>query len=323
MISTKAWQWLQNPDPLHLSLGTKELPELKEHQVLIENHAVGLNPVDWKLLSGLSDNWEKYQIPGIDGMGVVIDTGKNVNHIRLGTRVAYFADLNRDGSFSQYTIVDAKALLVIPNSLSDLSAAAFPCAGLTAYQAMSKVPFLAGKNVLVNGAGGAVGSLLCQLLVSKGAIVHAVASSHRHDFLRARGVKATYDYHQPHWREELKQAPLYAAFDMVSNQSALFLAPMLEYYGHLVCVQDRVESAPLAAFTTCISLHEVGLGAIYTYGNDYQWNQLVKEGEALLQQISRGELMLPKIKTIAFEEIPTALNLLLQKNEGTKYVAVL
>ncbi|PHM51156.1 alcohol dehydrogenase catalytic domain-containing protein [Xenorhabdus sp. KK7.4] len=323
MITTKAWQWIKNPDPLQLVLGTKILPELKENQVLVKNKCVGINPVDWKLIAGLSSDWKKNQIPGVDGMGIVIDIGKNIKHIRHGARVAYFADLRRDGSFSQYTIVDAKSLLAVPEQLSDLSAAVFPCAALTAYQAMNKVPFLVGKDVLVNGAGGAVGSLLCQLLIQKGAIVHATASSHRHNFLRSMGVNKTYDYHQTNWREKLKKVPLYAAFDMVDSKSALSLASMLEYYGHLVCVQDRVEQAPLEPFTTCISLHEVGLGAIYTHGSEYQWCQLVKEGEALLQQVYRNELILPEIKAINFEEIPETLAQLAQNNNGIKYVACL
>lgn len=327
MIKTEAWQWRRHADPTLLERDDKMLAELGDDQVLIENRAIGLNPVDWKLMAVPPDAWQDMQIPGVDGMGVIAATGKNAAHLRLGTRVAYHTDLRFDGSFARHTIVSARALIVVPDSVSDASAAAFPCPGLTAWQAMRRVPYLEGENVLVSGAGGAVGGILAQLLAQAGAKVYVTASPRHHDALITGGVVRVFDYHDALWQQALSRSlgeqSLYAAFDTVNQQSAISLADLLGYYGHLVCVQDRIEQSPLPAFTTSISLHEIALAAIHPYGSHKQWGELVQAGEEMLKQVSCGQLVLPRIQTVAFNEIPQALEQLMQNNDGTKYVAVI
>src|SRR5690606_32999752 len=189
------------------------------------------------------------------------------SHLRVGTRVAYHTNLRKDGSFSEYALVDARALLPVPDGLSDVAAAAFPCPVLTAWQAVQKLPVIAGKVILVNGAGGAVGSVICQLLAQRGAKVYATASPRHHAFLAQAGVVQAVDYRQEHWVERFAGMQFYAAFDTVSGDSAQQLAAMLEYYGHLVCIQDRLNASPVAPFSTCISLHEIALAAQHSYGS--------------------------------------------------------
>lgn len=327
MIETEAWLWKQHAEPHLLEYRNKALPELNDDQVLIENRAVGLNPVDWKLMAGLSDAWQEGQIPGVDGMGIIAAVGKNAGHLRPGTRVTYHTDLRFDGSFARHTIVSAKALIAVPDSVSDVSAAALPCPGLTAWQAHQKLPAPLGENVLVSGAGGAAGGILTQLLVQSGARVYATASPKHHDDLLTRGVVRAFDYHDERWPQTLQQIlgkqSLYAAFDTVNQRSAEALSGLLGYYGHLVCLQDRLEQAPLPAFTSSISLHEIALAAIHSYGSNKQWGELVQAGEEMLRQIARRQLILPRIQTVTFKEIPQALEQLKQRNDGTKYVAVI
>lgn len=327
MIKTEAWLWKNHASPLLLERQEKVLPEPGDNQVLIENRAIGLNPVDWKLMSGLSAAWRPDQVPGVDGMGIISAVGRNVTHLRPGSRVMYHTDLRFDGSFARHTLVSADAPIAVPDLISDASAAALPCPGLTAWQAAHKVPDLAGEHVLVSGAGGAAGGLLTQLLIQAGAHVYVTASAIHHDRLRARGVIHAFDYRNASWQQALKEVlggkPLYAAFDTVNQQSALSLAGLLGYYGHLVCIQDRIETAPLPAFTTSISLHEVALAAIHPYGTPAQWGKLRQGGEMMLQQMGRGELTLPSIQHIAFNDIPRSLEALKQNNDGIKYVAVL
>ncbi len=69
MIKTDAWLWKKHASPLLLERHEKTLVTPADDQVLIENRAIGLNPVDWKLMAGLSDAWQEDQIPGVDGMG--------------------------------------------------------------------------------------------------------------------------------------------------------------------------------------------------------------------------------------------------------------
>jgi NADPH:quinone reductase-like Zn-dependent oxidoreductase len=324
---TQAWHWQNSQQPQDLVLKDCLIPVLQDDQVLIENRAIGLNPVDWKLMAGFGDHWQFDQIPGVDGMGVIVAVGKNVQHLRIGARCAYHTDLRFNGSFSQHTIVSAKALIAVPDQVSDEMAAAFPCPGLTAWQAFEKTPPVQAEHVLVNGAGGAVGRILTQLLINAGAKVYATASVKHHQDLIHRGVVKAYDYHDQDWRQQLEadlgSQRFYAVYDMVNGESARSLADLLGYYGHLISVQDRVDQAPLAAFSTSISLHEIALAAIHRFGSDQQWAKLMRAGEQLLAQIARQQLSLTPIKLIEFAEIPQMLEQLKQQNDGTKYVVKL
>lgn len=309
--TTMAWCWQQKGEPDTLIKSLVMLPTLQADDVLIENRVIALNPVDWKLISWGHQAWAKGHIPGVDGMGIVVAVGEHVKHIKIGARVCYHTNLQKQGSFSQHTIVSARAILAVPDNLSDEAAAAFPCPGLTAWQAMKKVPDLEGKDVLVSGAGGSVGYYLTQLLIDRGVRVYATASPKHHNLLLQRGVMQVFDYHDIHWHNKLQatlcQRPLYAAFDMVSGIHAVKLAPLLGYYGHLVCVQDRIEQAPLNAFSTSISLHEVALGAIHQFGSDLQWSELIQAGEKLLQMITCGQIKQHEFEVGQFDELPQKL----------------
>lgn len=312
--------WLLNQQQIRL--GRKTRPSPTGATVLVKNRAIGLNPVDWKLIDGRLGHFDTDTIPGVDGMGVIAAVGDAASHLRVGTRVAYHTDLRKDGSFSEYTLVDARALLPVPDGLSDVAAAAFPCPVLTAWQALQKLPAIAGKTILVNGAGGAVGSAICQLLAQRGAKLYATASPRRHAFLAQAGVVQAVDYRDERWAERFAGMRFYAAFDTVSGDSARGLAAMLEYYGHLVCIQDRLDASPVAPFSSCISLHEIALAAQHGHGSDAQWSELVAAAAQLLQQVQQGKLVLPAIQTVAFEQLDSALARLKANNDGSKYVAV-
>lgn len=325
MTMMQAWGYNQK----QIELINIKIPTALENTVLIKNEAIGLNPVDWKIIAGKLDDRPRHYIPGVDAAGTIVQLGEHTQHLKIGTRVAYHTDLTKNGSFSEYTMVNARALMTIPDDLDEITAAAFPCPGLTAWQAIEKLPKIDGKKILVNGAGGAVGSLITQLLIQKGAKVCAIASHKRHAKLEKWGAKQLIDYHEPHWYELLLQSltlnpneRFYAAFDLINGGSAAKLAPLLEYYGHLISIQDRIEIAPLPAFTTSISLHEIALASQHIYGSNQQWRELTYHGNQLLQQIAVGNIVPPNIQTIPFHKIDIALEKLKYRNDGTKYVAI-
>ncbi len=321
---TLSWCWNQPGEPAGLVQTHVDLAELENHQVLVANKVIGLNPVDWKVIKHPPDVWKPGHIPGVDAMGVVVAVGARVNHLRIGTRVCYHTNLRTQGSFSHHTIVSAKALIPVPDSVSDEAAAALPCPGLTAWQAIKKLPEIKGKRILVSGAGGSVGTILTQLLIAQGAQVYATASAVNHARLSHWGVIQSFDYKDSDWRQQIKQQlgtqSLYAAFDMVSGEHAATLAPLLGYYGHLVCVQDRIAKSPVASFSTCISLHEIALGAIHQHGDDRQWAELVNAGQFLLAEIARGAIILPKFELTEFDRLPESLAELKLNNKAVKYL---
>ncbi len=251
----QAWGWTPNAGLEGLQLLRKPLPQPGPGEVLVANRAIALNPVDWKICEWGHPAWQQGTVPGVDGAGVVVAAGAGVE-LPLGSRVAYHQSLARDGSFAEHCLLDASLVMHIPSALSDSAAAAVPCPALTAWQALAKIPAGTSRDVLVIGAGGAVGFYLAQLAAQRGLRVWATASQRHHAALKALGTSGVFDYHDADWQQQLQVAlgerPLHALFDTVSGAHAGSLAHLLGYNGHLVCIQDRQESAPTAAFSTAI-----------------------------------------------------------------------
>lgn len=150
----KAWIHEKTGDPDVLQLRDRPKPEPGRGELLVRNRAIGLNPVDWKFILWGHDAWEWPHIPGVDGAGEVEAVGEGVTPIALGARIAYHNDLLRPGSFAEYTVIPARAAIPLPDALPFAAAAAIPCPGLTAQQAVDKVALWPGAHVLVTGASG-------------------------------------------------------------------------------------------------------------------------------------------------------------------------
>lgn len=323
-ITAKSWCWQKKGEPTDLVLENRDIKRLGNDEVLVQNTVIGLNPVDWKLIEWGYADWKSGIVPGVDGSGIILATGKNMSHLRIGTRVCYHTDLSKDGSFSTHTVVPGRALMSIPDKISDESAASFPCPSLTAWQAFQKIPDVGGKNVLVSGAGGSVGYFLTQLLLEANARVYITASAKHHNEFLKMGVVNAVDYNLKDWKSTIMKSLnsnfFDAAFDTVSGDHAKLLAPMLGYYGHLVAIQDRIEENPLSAFTTCISLHEIALAAIHKYGSSQQIASLMRDGEFLLHQIGTGALRLREYSIEKFENLPNHLAMMKKNHNQVKYL---
>ncbi|MBV4521168.1 zinc-binding dehydrogenase [Pseudomonas sp. SWRI74] len=321
-----AWSWTAGKGIDGLQLIRNPLVQPGPDEVLIANRALALNPVDWKIIEWGHSAWKTGHVPGVDGMGIVVAAGAGVQ-IKPGTRVAYHQSLERDGSFAEFCLLDAATVLLVPAALDDGAAASLPCPGLTAWQALEKVPTAASRDVLVIGAGGAVGLLLVQLAVQRGFRVWATASTAHHSSLKALGAVGVFDYREADWQQAqeaaLGERRLHAVFDTVSGEHAATLASLLGYNGHLVCIQDRQETAPLPAFSTAISLHEVALNSFHAHASLNDRQVLRKNGERLLEGLLDGSLLAPKRQVFDFRNLPEALRALKQGAEGGKWIAQL
>ena len=318
-----AWAWTSGQGLDGLTLIRKPLVQPGPGQVLVANRAIALNPVDWKIIEWGHSAWHTGRVPGVDGMGVVVAAGAGVT-LQPGSRVAYHQSLANDGSFAEYCLLDAATVLSVPAALDDAAAASLPCPGLTAWQAVEKVPANGAADVLVIGAGGAVGLLLVQLAVQRGWRVWATASGAHHEKLKALGAVGVFDYREPDWQTALAtslgERRLHAVFDTVSGAHAAKMADLLGYNGHLVCIQDRQESAPLPAFTTAISLHEVALNSFHVHASLQDRQTLRRNGEHLLQALLDGSLIGSALQMFNFDELPQALRALKDGAGGGKWV---
>ncbi|WP_346777842.1 zinc-binding dehydrogenase [Paraburkholderia sp. Ac-20340] len=316
----RAWTWHGSANPLDLTLQQVPMPVPAAAQVLVRNAAIGLNPVDWKVLGGALVDWQDGHVPGVDGAGVVVALGEGVSAHWLGRRVAWHTSLHAHGSFAEHTRVDVRALLCVPDTLDFDLAASLPCPALTAWLAIEKVPVKPGQTLLISGAGGAVGQYLVQLAAARGFVVTAMANARHRDRLRSLGAADCIDGPLPDSGAWTGGRRFFAVIDAVSGEHATRMADALKANGHLVCVQDRVAQWPCDPFGLTLSMHEVALGALHQHGDDDAWTQLRTAGEQMLAAIAHARLQPPERVVRDFEDLAHLLDALRQRSFGGKPV---
>jgi NADPH:quinone reductase-like Zn-dependent oxidoreductase len=294
---------------------TDAIPTPGPNDVVIRNEYIGLNPVDWKVIQNWPASWATGHIPGVDGAGTVIGVGKDVRGVVPGQRIAYHQDLHRNGSFASHTIVNQKTLLRVPDILPLSLAAALPCPLMTAWQAIEKIPSKPQVDVLITGAGGMVGRFLVQLAVQRNCRVTAMASARHHKTLRQLGAETTIG-----WNTEQSESAFFAVFDTVNAQHASSMAGLVEANGHIVCIQDRLETPPLPPFNKALSLHEVALNGLYRVGNDRQWAQFRQAGEELFSMVAHEQVRTPEPHIEPMAALPEALEQLTIQDRPLKTV---
>ncbi|MER6305905.1 NADP-dependent oxidoreductase [Streptomyces sp. NPDC001657] len=181
--------------PEVLEVVETERPVPGPGEVLVQVHAAGVNPADWKRRSGLLGGLgEPPFVLGLDLSGVVAAVGGQVTRFRPGDAVCA-AVLPPRGTYSEYVAVPEESLALVPPGLDHLHAAALPTAALTAWQPLVKIAEVqAGQRVLIHAAAGGIGHLAVQIAKSRGAHVIGTARQDKHDFLRGLGADELIDY---------------------------------------------------------------------------------------------------------------------------------
>jgi NADPH:quinone reductase-like Zn-dependent oxidoreductase len=189
-----------SPDVLKFTEAAKPTP--KENEVLIKIRAASVNALDWRLTRGkpvfarlMIGGLRKPKIttPGRDVAGEVEAVGSNVTQFKPGDAV-FGACL---GTFAEYACAREEKLALKPANVSFEDAAALPVAGLTALQGLrDKGHIQPGQKVLVDGAGGGVGTFSVQIAKSFGAEVTAVCGTGNQTTARTIGADHVMDYTQ-------------------------------------------------------------------------------------------------------------------------------
>ncbi|MEZ9368846.1 zinc-binding dehydrogenase [Shewanella sp. 10N.286.51.B2] len=292
--------WQYQTETHSIILGNAKIPAVDDNEILVQNKAIGINPVDWKFIKANPLNWPNGHVPGVDGAGVIVHVGSKVDTSLIGRRVAFHGSLNRHGSYAEYTVLNAERVMTLPESLSFELAAALPCPMLTAWQAFEKIPLTRQREVLVVGFG-AVNNLLSQILLDAGYIVDVVSASLSEERAQKLGIRQVY-------REQSQiDMQYFAIFDAVSGENAAHLVPLLRANGHIVCIQDRIAKPIDPPFTRTISYHEIALGALHDFGDKQDWHALMQNGEALLERITKSDVEISAPIIFNFADMPEAL----------------
>jgi NADPH:quinone reductase-like Zn-dependent oxidoreductase len=191
-----------------LELRQIDEPVAGDGEVLVRVRATSVHPDVWHAMKGVPYvlrimgsglRAPKHRVPGTDLAGEVESVGGNVARFRRGDEVfgqSLAANLWRNGgTFAEYAAVPEATLQPKPANLTFEQAAAVLTSGPIAVQGLRDEGRLqAGQRVLINGAGGGVGTIAVQLAKAWGANVTAVDSAGKLDMLRSIGADRVVDY---------------------------------------------------------------------------------------------------------------------------------
>ena len=167
-------------------------------EVVIRQHACGINYIDTYFRSGLYPAGQMPFTLGAEGAGEVVALGAGVEGVKVGDRVAYSGNL---GGYAQERVFPADRLVKLPEAITYEQAAGMMLKGMTARYLIRKT-FAVGKGhtVLVQAAAGGVGLLLCQWAKALGAtVIGTVGNEAKAELARANGADHTILYRSEDW----------------------------------------------------------------------------------------------------------------------------
>jgi NADPH2:quinone reductase len=261
-------------------------------EVLVRNHAIGLNFLDTYYRSGRYPHPTPF-MPGSEGAGVIEAVGPNVTQFASGDRVAYIDPL---GAYGEKVIRPADRLVRLPDAIDFRLAAAMMLKGITAgYLVRRTYPVQQGDVILVHAAAGGVGQILCQWAAALGAtVIGTVGSAAKRDIAREFGCAHVIVTGEQDFVTAVGELTggkgVAVAYDGVGAET---------FEGSLRSVRTRGLVAAFGAASGPIPLLDVqslaGLGSIYVtrpalnaYTRDAQ--ELNEAASALFEMVSSGAI---------------------------------
>jgi NADPH:quinone reductase-like Zn-dependent oxidoreductase len=298
--------------------GSPEVLELQEVEkprlsgpdaILVRVRATALNAHDWHMLRGkpylarLSEGFRrpKERQLGLDVAGIAEEVGENVLDVRPGDAVYG----SRYGAFAEY--VSSRNMVPMPAGLTFEEAAAIPTAGMTALQGLrDRGQLVAGERVLVNGAGGGVGTFAVQIAAALGADVTAVTSTKNAEMARSIGAGEVIDYTRDDFTRGSRRYDL--ILDIGGNRRLSAMRRALTPTGRIVMVAPQPGQwiGPIARIVGAVITTRLGSRPAAAYLADVKRDDLL----ALKELIETGKVKPVIDRTYRFDEIP----------EGIRYV---
>lgn len=186
----KAFGYSSNGGPDVQEFLDLEMPAPLAGELLVEVRAAGVNPVDWKIRSGIFGGASPGDLPSVLGSevsGVVRDVGKDVDGFAGGDEI--FGSVARgSGGYTEYTVVSANAAAHKPSQVTFADAATLPVAAATAYDGVTQLGLTGGQTLLINGVSGGVGVAAAQIARDLGLNVVGTASEDKRALVESLGA---------------------------------------------------------------------------------------------------------------------------------------
>ncbi len=186
----KAFGYRSNGGPDVQEFLELEMPTPMPGELLVEVRSAGVNPVDWKIRSGLLGAAAASDLPAVLGSevsGVVRGVGKDVDGFTENDEI-FGSVAPGSGGYSEYTLVTATAAAHKPPQVSFNDAATLPVAAATAYDGVTQLDLKEGQTLLINGIGGGVGVAAAQIARDLGINVIGTASEDKRALVETLGA---------------------------------------------------------------------------------------------------------------------------------------
>jgi NADPH:quinone reductase-like Zn-dependent oxidoreductase len=194
--------------PDRMRAGVMPDPEVGENDVLVQIHAAGVNPIDFKIRNGDFKLILPQRFPlilGSEAAGVVVRVGSRVHRFKAGDEVYARPRKGRIGTFAEFIAIAEDDVAHKPKTLTMEEAASIPLVGLTAWQALvERANLKKGQKVLIQAGSGGVGTFAIQLAKHLGAIVATTAGAASFDLVKRLGADITIDYRKDDFETILK-----------------------------------------------------------------------------------------------------------------------
>jgi NADPH2:quinone reductase len=278
-------------------------------QIRLKATAAGLNYIDTYHRSGL------YKMPlplvlGMEGAGMVTAVGDGVTDIKVGDRVAYAsAPL---GSYAEERLMQADRVVLVPEGISDQTAAAIMLKGMTTeYLVLRTYRIKAGDTVLFHAAAGGVGLLFGQWAKALGAtVIGTVGSDDKAKLARAHGYDHIINYRSENFVEKVRQitggAGVPVVYDGVGKDTWAGSLDCLAPFGLMVSFGNASGPVPPFEIGTL-----AGKGSLYvtrptlvTY--TAKRADLVNSAKALFEVVKSGKVKVEIPQTYALKDAARA-----------------
>ena len=276
------------PNVLQLKEVLKPIP--KDNEVLVRIHAASINDWDWglvrgkpfiiRMLYGLKK--PKINIPGVDISGKIEAVGENINKLKPGDEV--YGDLSESGfgGFAEYVCVPEHSLSQKPSNISFNEAAAIPHAALLSLQGLVELGKIkSGQKILINGAGGGVGTIGIQIAQLYDTELSGVDTKEKLKMMRSLGYDTVIDYKKEDFTKNGQKYDL--ILDTKTNRSALKYVRSLRKNGVYITVGGSMsrlfEIVFLGSLISIFSNKKLKVLSLKPNKNLADITQLVENGE--------------------------------------------
>lgn len=279
-------------DPDVLQIDTVEAPQPDAGEIRIAVKALGVNPVDWKLLTGKAAiPIQLPHVPGGDVAGIIDAVGAGVTKFKVGDRV--FALIGLSGAFAEQVVVAADAVAALPVKTSFEEGAALPLVALTVLQGLAiDGRDIRGLNILIHNGAGGVGMAAIQIAKAMGARVTATASVVNAPFVMRLGADSVVDFRVTPVADHGGGFDI--MMDLVGDSPALELWALIKNRGSVIRIAGGAD-APAFAADKGIRAHKVRVKP--------DGGQLAR----LAKMLEKGQLRAEVARTFPFESVADAL----------------